>query len=330
MERRERRMRIKPSFALFVLTSISIAALAQSPGDDDQARRRSVELQIEEWKRQVARNPQDYKVLTAIATAYGSLGRYSESIELYREAIAIRPAFPEAHLGLAITYGFLGRQAEKINECKAAIRLRPKYAEAHESLGISYGRVGRYPEAIRELKTALELDLTVAQQADAHFALGLAYAFSGQFPAALTEQDALMRLDSRRGADLKQMIARVLAAAVGSRESTLRANRTRGTLRRAEPLYGGVRTAIAKGLTPDPPQLARHGVGDDPEATTHWKISHEIRFTGMPGFGRTLSDREIWQLTLFLKRMDSLPPGARAAWASGQSGSGIAPVRSTP
>ena len=215
MERREGRMRIKPSLALFVLTSISIVALAQSSGDDVQARR-SVELQIEEWKRQVAENPQDYKVLAAIATAYGSLGRYSESIELYKEAIAIRPAFPEAHLGLAITYGFLGKQAEKITECRTAIRLRPKYGEAHASLGMSYGRVGRYPEAIRELKTALELDLTAAQQADAHFALGLAYAFSGQFPAALTEEDALGRLDPRRGADLKQMIARVLAVAVGA------------------------------------------------------------------------------------------------------------------
>jgi thiosulfate dehydrogenase len=92
----------------------------------------------------------------------------------------------------------------------------------------------------------------------------------------------------------------------------------------------GAASAIAKGLTPAPPQLAQHGVADDPEAMTHWKISHGIRFTGMPGFGQTLSDREIWQLTLFLKRMDSLPPGARDAWASGRSGTGIAPARPTP
>jgi thiosulfate dehydrogenase len=81
----------------------------------------------------------------------------------------------------------------------------------------------------------------------------------------------------------------------------------------------GAASVIAKGLTPDPPQLAMHGVEDDPEATTHWKIAHGIRFTGMPAFGQTLSDREIWQMTLFLKRMDSLPPGAREAWAAGKS-----------
>ena len=82
----------------------------------------------------------------------------------------------------------------------------------------------------------------------------------------------------------------------------------------------GVASSIAKGLTPDPPQLAKHGVEDDPEATTHWKITHGIRFTGMPAYGHTLSDGEIWQLTLFLKHMDSLPPGAREDWNGGKSG----------
>lgn len=82
----------------------------------------------------------------------------------------------------------------------------------------------------------------------------------------------------------------------------------------------GTASLIAKGLTPNPPQLAKHGVKDDPEATTHWKITHGIRFTGMPAFGQTLSDREIWQTTLFLKRIDSLPPGARPAWAAGKNG----------
>ena len=204
-------MRTTISLAAFALAAISIGALAQPVAIDDQTRR-SIELKIEEWKREVADHPQDHKTLTAIGTAYGSLGRYPESLEFYKKAIATRPAYADAHLGLATTYGFLGRQAEKITECKAAIRLRPKYAEAHESLGMSYGRVGRYQEAIRELKTALDLKLTVAQQADAHFALGLAYAFSGQFPAALAEQGALRALDPKRGDELKQMIASVLAA----------------------------------------------------------------------------------------------------------------------
>ena len=75
---------------------------------------------------------------------------------------------------------------------------------------------------------------------------------------------------------------------------------------------------IAKGLSPNAPQLAKDGVEDDPEGTIYWKIAHGIRFTGMPAFRPTLSDREIWQMALFAKRMDKLPPGLHQAWAAGK------------
>ena len=80
----------------------------------------------------------------------------------------------------------------------------------------------------------------------------------------------------------------------------------------------GVAPPIAGGLTPNAPPLAKEGVEDDPEGTIHWKIAHGIRFTGMPAFRQTLSDREIWQMALFLKRMDKLPPGLRQAWTAGK------------
>ena len=57
-----------------------------------------------------------------------------------------------------------------------------------------------------------------------------------------------------------------------------------------------------------PPQLARDGVEDDPEGTIYWKIAHGIRFTGMPAFRQTLSDREIWQMALFAKRCGTSVP----------------------
>ena len=76
---------------------------------------------------------------------------------------------------------------------------------------------------------------------------------------------------------------------------------------------------IARGLTPNPPQLAKDGVEDDPEGVTYWKVAHGIRFTGMPAFGKTLSDREMWEITLLAKHMNSLPSGARSAWLAGKS-----------
>ena len=71
---------------------------------------------------------------------------------------------------------------------------------------------------------------------------------------------------------------------------------------------------IAKGLYQKPPQLATEGVEDDPEGFSFWKIKHGIRLTGMPSFGYSLSDQEIWTLALFLKHMDKLPPAVQQAW----------------
>jgi mono/diheme cytochrome c family protein len=81
----------------------------------------------------------------------------------------------------------------------------------------------------------------------------------------------------------------------------------------------GAASSIAKGLTPDPPQLAKHGVEDDPEGETYWKVAHGIRFTGMPGFGETLSSPEMWQIALLAKHMESLPPAVRSAWLAGKT-----------
>ena len=76
---------------------------------------------------------------------------------------------------------------------------------------------------------------------------------------------------------------------------------------------------IAKGLYPKPPQLATHGVEDDPEGVSFWRIKHGIRLTGMPSFGYSLSDEQIWTLALFVKHMDKLPPAVQQAWQEVQN-----------
>ena len=76
---------------------------------------------------------------------------------------------------------------------------------------------------------------------------------------------------------------------------------------------------IAKGLYQKPPQLATHGVEDDPEGVSFWRIKHGIRLTGMPSFGASLSDEQIWTLALFVKHMDKLPTTVQQAWQQVQN-----------
>jgi len=76
----------------------------------------------------------------------------------------------------------------------------------------------------------------------------------------------------------------------------------------------GTPSNIARGLYQRAPQLAKDGVEDDPEGVTYWKVTHGIRFTGMPSFGASLSDEQRWQLALFLKHMDGLPSAPERIW----------------
>ena len=73
-------------------------------------------------------------------------------------------------------------------------------------------------------------------------------------------------------------------------------------------------STIAFGLYQKAPQLATDGVEDDPEGVTYWKIRHGIRLTGMPAFVKSLDDTQMWQVALFLKHMDSLPPAPKTIW----------------
>jgi thiosulfate dehydrogenase len=70
----------------------------------------------------------------------------------------------------------------------------------------------------------------------------------------------------------------------------------------------GTQTAIAQGMFPKPPKLLQgKGVTDDPPGETYWKVAGGIRMTGMPGFDKTLSTTQMWQVSLLLANADKLP-----------------------
>ncbi len=76
---------------------------------------------------------------------------------------------------------------------------------------------------------------------------------------------------------------------------------------------------IAVGLYQEAPQLAKDGVEDDPDGKIFWKVKHGIRLTGMPSFSKTLTDPQIWKMTLFLKHLDSLSPAVKTIWEKAPS-----------
>jgi len=72
-------------------------------------------------------------------------------------------------------------------------------------------------------------------------------------------------------------------------------------------LPGKPQTAIAAGMFPKPPKLMEgKGVTDDEPGETYWKVSGGIRMTGMPGFDKTLSPTQMWQVSLLCANADKL------------------------
>ncbi len=68
------------------------------------------------------------------------------------------------------------------------------------------------------------------------------------------------------------------------------------------------KTPTANGMFPKPPQLLHgKGVTDDPPGETYWKVENGIRLTGMPAYGKSLSNKEMWQISLLLAGADKLP-----------------------
>ena len=89
------------------------------------------------------------------------------------------------------------------------------------------------------------------------------------------------------------------------------------------------KTAIAAGMYPKPPRLLEgKGVTDDEPGESYWKIANGIRLTGMPGFSKSLSETQMWQIALLVANADKLPASAKAALVSPIAAA--APAASTP
>jgi len=62
----------------------------------------------------------------------------------------------------------------------------------------------------------------------------------------------------------------------------------------------------AADMNPPPPRLDSGEASELDPAKRFWVIKHGIRMTGMPAWGRTHSDEEIWSLVAFLGRLPGM------------------------
>jgi mono/diheme cytochrome c family protein len=70
---------------------------------------------------------------------------------------------------------------------------------------------------------------------------------------------------------------------------------------------GMTENEMRPGMNPKPPILADFPA-DDPDEQ-FWIVKHGIKMTGMPAWGTTHSDDEIWAIVAFLQKLHGMAPG---------------------
>ncbi len=65
---------------------------------------------------------------------------------------------------------------------------------------------------------------------------------------------------------------------------------------------------FAEGLYPKPPKLTSKEIQEMSNAEAFWVLKNGIKMTGMPAFGPTHDDDELWGMVGFWRRLPSLKP----------------------
>ena len=68
---------------------------------------------------------------------------------------------------------------------------------------------------------------------------------------------------------------------------------------------GKERSTVGKGMNPEPPELA-HAADEWTAPELFWITKHGVKMAGMPAFGETHGDEELWDLVAFVQALPRL------------------------
>ena len=134
--------------------------------------------------------------------------------------------------------------------------------------------------------------------------VALAVIYSGVFNVAATVSDApplRWVLITTREASIKRHARAVQAPAPGGAEQVENGFRIfREACAMCHTPPGQPVSSMTQGLNPEAPALADL-VEDMTDAELFWATKNGIRFTGMPAWGSSHNDREIWEVVAFMR-----------------------------
>jgi tetratricopeptide (TPR) repeat protein len=128
----------------------------------------------------------------SLANALLEKGRTSEGIDEYEQALAIDPDNAETHNNLGSALMLTGRTADAIYHYEQALRLHPDYAKAHSNLGNALVQTGQTSEAVNHYRQALRI---APGSVSAHNNFAAALAQMGRISEAIEQLKVALRLN---------------------------------------------------------------------------------------------------------------------------------------
>jgi tetratricopeptide (TPR) repeat protein len=212
------------------------------------------------WQDAAEKRPDNPVAHLTLGATLAAMGRTSEAIEHYHQALQLNPDYVYAHNNLGADLATLGKWSEAIEHYHKALQLSPDYAEAHNNLGIALAALGRADEAIEHYRTALRLK---ADYADAHNNLGNALADAGKTEEAIEHYRAALRIkpDYAEAHDNLGLLLDVLGRTPAAIEHYQQALRSK-------PDFAEAHNNLGKALA---------DAGRMPEAIAHWEQAIRLK-----------------------------------------------------
>ena len=105
----------------------------------------------------------NYKIIKGILL--GTIKKYEEAIECYKEVIEINPEIEQAYTNIGAALNYLNRKKEAIPYLKKAIEINPRFATGYLNLGNTYFKMGENDKAMKCFAQAETFDPTLRSHA---------------------------------------------------------------------------------------------------------------------------------------------------------------------
>ena len=184
--------------------------------------RNSVQL----YRQTLAVTEENHLVHYNLGIEYQKQGLLDEAAEEYKKALLIQTDSIKTLTNLGLVYAARGDMRDAITTFLHIQRIDPEYAPARNNLGVVLSRMGDYDAAITEFREVLRIN---ANDPEAHYNLGLIFTAQGKPDSAIVEYQASLAVNpendkAHNNLGIVFVMKDDLDSAIGEFERALRIN----------------------------------------------------------------------------------------------------------